>query len=118
MQSNQASNSEINTSQMNGPLDLNKKLTNLRVSIISAFPELICDTQNSGDTISGKVNKLLLEYFVQTELSRMSDNSSQAVSNFTDKQIESNNSIASAIVKTYIETPEKNVFPDECLNII
>ncbi len=52
---------------------------------MSAFPDLICDTQFSGDSAQGKVNKLLLEYFVQTELLRMSDNSSQPVSSFNEK---------------------------------
>ncbi len=80
---------------------------------MSAFPDLICDTQFSGDSAQGKVNKLLLEYFVQTELLRMSDNSSQPVSSFNEKQMETSNNFASAIVKTQIETTEKKSVPED-----
>jgi hypothetical protein len=40
---------------------------------MSAFPDLICDSSNPTQSNQNKVNKLLLEYFVQSELLRMSD---------------------------------------------
>ncbi len=40
---------------------------------MSAFPELICNTHDKPESAQGKVNKLLLEYFVHSELIRMND---------------------------------------------
>ncbi len=70
---------------------MNKKLNNLRSSIMSAFPELICNTKVQPDSTQGKVNKLLLDYFIQLELIRMNDSSPQPVQAFNENQVDSNN---------------------------
>ena len=58
---------------------------------MSALPELICNTQATSDTTQGKVNKLLLDYFVQSELIRMNDNQAHSVQAFNENQVDSNN---------------------------
>jgi len=58
---------------------------------MSALPELICNAQATSDTTQGKVNKLLLDYFVQSELIRMNDNQAHSVQPFNENQVDSNN---------------------------
>jgi hypothetical protein len=58
---------------------------------MSAFPELICNTLDKSESTQGKVNKLLLEYFVQSELIRMNGSQPHSTQVLNDNQIDSNN---------------------------
>jgi hypothetical protein len=58
---------------------------------MSVFPELICSTHDKPESTQGKVNKLLLDYFVQSELIRMNGSQPHSAQVLNDNQIDSNN---------------------------